>query len=148
MKVELDLSTEQLEQLDKGLTDMLLGLTEEQKVSVIQAYLNDKFDKFYEEKRTNSYYGSSYTKELSEFGKTLIENLQEKISDATTSKILEDERLQETIKESIDFVESHLTDILQQAIIKYVASNLFTHKYDLEQIIRDSMYDMRREMNN
>ena len=42
MKVELDLSTEQLQELDKGLLNLLHTLTDNQKTDLIKAYLENK----------------------------------------------------------------------------------------------------------
>lgn len=50
MKVELDLSTEQLNELDKGLTDLLKTLTDEQKTVIVKEYLQKQMDNnFYTE---------------------------------------------------------------------------------------------------
>lgn len=43
MKIELDVSAEQLKELDKGLTNLLSTLSEEQQVQLIQGYLNKQF---------------------------------------------------------------------------------------------------------
>lgn len=66
MKIELEVSAEQLKELDKGLNNLLLNLNEEQQVQLIQGYLNKQFQDLYEK---DSYWSNT---ELTDFGKQLI----------------------------------------------------------------------------
>ena len=145
MKVELDLSTEQLENLDKGLTDTLLNLNDEQKVTIIQTYLNEKFDNFY---RTYTNSWGSTTREISEFGKELTNNLQNKIKEAVADKILEKEEVTNIIDENINKIEGDLQSIIKEAISKYIIDHLFSDQDKIRQNINEEIWHRQQEMAN
>ena len=146
MKVELDLSTEQLENLDKGLTELLGNLTDEQKVSVIQTYLNEKFDKFYNEHNSISYYSSSCSKELSEFGRKLISGLQDKISNSISKEMLDNKDLKENLDMIVTDITSHMYDIVKNSLSTYIINNLFTNKETILTIMQ-SYINQHRDSN-
>lgn len=143
MKVELDLSEEQLKGLDEDLTSVLKNLSEEQKISIIQAYLIDKFNKF--EYTYTTSWGSKETK-ISDFGKQLIDGLQNKIEDSISNKILEDEKLKSFIKDTIDNVEANLQNTIEKAISEYITENLFSNTNKIRYFIQEE-FQSRRDPN-
>lgn len=143
MKVELDLSEEQLKGLDEGLTSVLKNLSEEQKISIIQAYLIDKFNKF--EYTYTTSWGSKETK-ISDFGKQLIDGLQNKIEDSISNKILKDEKLKSFIKDTIDNVEANLQNTIEKAISEYITENLFSNTDKIRYFIQEE-FQSRRDPN-
>lgn len=143
MKVELDLSEEQLKGLDEDLTSVLKNLSEEQKISIIQAYLIDKFNKF--EYTYTTSWGSKETK-ISDFGKQLIDGLQNKIEDSISNKILKDEKLKSFIKDTIDNVEANLQNTIEKAISEYITENLFSNTNKIRYFIQEE-FQSRRDPN-
>lgn len=143
MKVELDLSEEQLNGLDEDLTSVLKNLSEEQKISIIQAYLIDKFNKF--EYTYTTSWGSKETK-ISDFGKQLIDGLQNKIEDSISNKILKDEKLKSFIKDTIDNVEANLQNTIEKAISEYITENLFSNTDKIRYFIQEE-FQSRRDPN-
>lgn len=143
MKVELDLSEEQLKGLDEDLTLVLKNLSEEQKISIIQAYLIDKFNKF--EYTYTTSWGSKETK-ISDFGKQLIDGLQNKIEDSISNKILKDEKLKSFIKDTIDNVEANLQNTIEKAISEYITENLFSNTDKIRYFIQEE-FQSRRDPN-
>lgn len=143
MKVELDLSEEQLRGLDEDLTSVLKNLSEEQKISIIQAYLIDKFNKF--EYTYTTSWGSKETK-ISDFGKQLIDGLQNKIEDSISNKILKDEKLKSFIKDTIDNVEANLQNTIEKAISEYITENLFSNTDKIRYFIQEE-FQSRRDPN-
>lgn len=143
MKVELDLSEEQLNGLDEDLTSVLKNLSEEQKISIIQAYLIDKFNKF--EYTYTTSWGSKETK-ISDFGKQLIDGLQNKIEDSISNEILKDEKLKSFIKDTIDNVEANLQNTIEKAISEYITENLFSNTDKIRYFIQEE-FQSRRDPN-
>ena len=143
MKVELDLSEEQLKRLDEDLTSVLKNLSEEQKISIIQAYLIDKFNKF--EYTYTTSWGSKETK-ISDFGKQLIDGLQNKIEDSISNKILKDEKLKSFIKDTIDNVEANLQNTIEKAISEYITENFFSNTDKIRYFIQEE-FQSRRDPN-
>lgn len=143
MKVELDLSEEQLKGLDEDLTLVLKNLSEEQKISIIQAYLIDKFNKF--EYTYTTSWGSKETK-ISDFGKQLIDGLQNKIEDSISNKILKDEKLKSFIKDTINNVEANLQNTIEKAISEYITENLFSNTDKIRYFIQEE-FQSRRDPN-
>ena len=143
MKVELDLTEEQLNGLDEDLSQVLKNLSDEQKTSIIQAYLVDKFDKL--EYKYKDRWGSENT-QISDFGNSLIRGLQDKIEDSITSKVLGDENLQSFIKETVENVEKNLQTTIEKAISEYIVENLFQNRNQLSYYINDEI-NKRRDPN-
>ena len=48
MKVELDLSAEQLQELDNGLMNLIKTLSEDQKTEIVKSYLQNKMNEIIE----------------------------------------------------------------------------------------------------
>ena len=125
MKVELDLSTEQLQKLDDNLTNLLDNLTEEQRIEIIKSYINFQFDKLTYTYKTS--WGNEQ-KELSKFGKDLVTGLQDLITKSISTEILEHENIKEIIEANIKEVENNIYNIISSAISRYIIDNLFTSR--------------------
>lgn len=139
MKVELDLSTEQLQELDKGLLDLLKTLNDDQKVQLIKAYLENKMDENLYIKH-DSFYSS---KELSSFGKEIFDGLQERIKDSITDRLFDNEDLQSDLNDIVNRLKKNLYEIVESSISSYIINNLFTHQSDLQQQIQQTIWSMR-----
>lgn len=143
MKVELDLSTEQLNQLDGDLTDLLKNLTEDQKIEIIKGYINYQFDKLTYKYTTSWGHGE----ELSQFGKDLVSGLQGQIVKSISDDIMENENLKKLIEDTITNVTKDLEQIIRGAISDYVVNNLFSSKEQIHDNIMQQIYNfdaMRR----
>lgn len=143
MKIELEVSAEQLKELDKGLNNLLLNLNEEQQVQLIQGYLNKQFQYLY---KKDSYWSNT---ELTAFGKELIQGLQGQISKSVTSKLLEQENVKKEIDEITQNVLNVLPDIIPKAITEYIVGNLFQNKGEINTMINNIYWENRNiERNN
>lgn len=143
MKIELEVSAEQLKELDKGLNNLLLNLNEEQQVQLIQGYLNKQFQDLY---KKDSYWSNT---ELTVFGKELIQGLQEQISKSVTSKLLEQENVKKEMDEITQKVLDTLPDIIPKAITEYIVGNLFQNKGEINTMINNIYWEHRNiERNN
>lgn len=141
MKVELDLSTTQLEELDKSLTNLLENLTDEQRVEIVKSYINFQFDKL--EYSYHDDYWNRDKKEISQFGKELIDGLQNQITNSISEEIMNDDKLKSFIKETVDNIIKDLPNIIEESITKYVVENLFTSRYAIDEQIRRTLYERR-----
>lgn len=139
MKVELDLSTEQLQELDKGLLDLLKTLNDDQKIQLIKAYLENKMDENLYIKK-DSFYSS---KELSSFGKEIFDGLQERIKDSITDELFNNEDLQSDLNDIVNRLKKNLYGIVESSISSYIINNLFRHQDDLQQQIQQTIWSMR-----
>lgn len=143
MKIELEVSAEQLKELDKGLNNLLLNLNEEQQVQLIQGYLNKQFQDLY---KKDSYWSNT---ELTAFDKELIQGLQEQISKSITSKLLEQENVKKEMDEITQKVLDTLPDIIPKAITEYIVGNLFQNKGEINTMINNIYWEHRNiERNN
>lgn len=143
MKIELEVSAEQLKELDKGLNNLLLNLNEEQQVQLIQGYLNKQFQDLYEK---DSYWSNT---KLTAFGKELIQGLQEQISKSVTSKLLEQENVKKEMDEITQKVLDTLPDIIPKAINEYIVGNLFQNKGEISTMINTIYWENKNiERNN
>lgn len=139
MKVELDLSAEQLQELDNGLINLIKTLSEDQKTEIVKSYLLNKMDEnFYEQ--TNSFYSS---KQLTDFGKTVVDGLREKVADNITNDILSNKDLIDKMNEIIEYTTKDLSEIIEKSITKYIVDNLFSNKYMIEEQIRQTIWHMK-----
>lgn len=139
MKVELDLSTEQLQELDKGLLDLLKTLNDDQKIQLIKAYLENKMDENLYIKK-DSFYSS---KELSSFGKEIFDGLQERIKDSITDELFNNEDLQSDLNDIVNRLKKNLYGIVESSISSYIINNLFRHQDDLQQQIQQTIWSIR-----
>ena len=143
MKIELEVSAEQLKELDKGLNNLLLNLNEEQQVQLIQGYLNKQFQDLYEK---DSYWSNT---ELKDLGKQLIQGLQEQISKSITDKLLEQENVKKEMDEITQKVLDTLPDIIPKAITEYIVGNLFQNRGEINTMINTVYWETKNiERNN
>jgi hypothetical protein len=143
MKIELEVSAEQLKELDKGLNNLLLNLNEEQQVQLIQGYLNKQFQDLY---KKDSYWSNT---ELTDFGKQLIQGLQEQISKSITDKLLEQENVKKEMDEITQKVLDTLPDIIPKAITEYIVGNLFQNRGEINTMINTVYWENKNiERNN
>ena len=140
MKVELDLSTEQLENLDSDLTNLLKNLTKEQQTEILKSYIIDKFNKM-ETTYTNGW--GREEKQLTKFGEDLIKGLQEQISESVTEEIMKDENLLNVIQETKNNIINSLPRIMEESISQYIIDKLFNSKEDIRQVLQDEMWEIR-----
>ena len=142
-EIELEVSAEQLKELDKGLNNLLLNLNEEQQVQLIQGYLNKQFQDLYEK---DSYWSNT---ELTDFGKQLIQGLQEQISKSITDKLLEQENVKKEMDEITQKVLDTLPDIIPKAITEYIVGNLFQNRGEINTMINTVYWENKNiERNN
>ena len=141
MKVELDLSATQLEELDKSLTNLMENLTDEQRIEIVKSYVNFQFDKL--EYSYHDDYWNRDKKEISEFGKKLIAGLQNQIVNSISEEIMKDEDLRKFIDETVNNIIKDLPEIIEESITKYVVENLFSSKYAIDEQIRRTLWERR-----
>lgn len=139
MKVELDLSAEQLQELDNGLMNLIKTLSEDQKTEIVKSYLQNKMDENFYSKQDSIY----SSKQLSNFGKEVVEGLREKVADNITDDILSNEDLKNKMNEIIEYIIINLQEIIEQSISKYIVDNLFASKYMLDEQIKRTIWDMK-----
>lgn len=139
MKVELDLSAEQLQELDNGLMNLIKTLSEDQKTEIVKSYLQNKMDENFYSKQDSIY----SSKQLSNFGKEVVEGLREKVADNITDDILSNKDLTDKMDEITKYIIRNLQEIIEQSISKYIVDNLFASKYMLDEQIRRTIWDMK-----
>lgn len=144
MKVELDLSTEQLESLDKDLTDLLKNLSEEQRIEILKGYIIDKFDKL--EHKYTDHWGTERT-QLSQFGDELVKGLQDKISESVSEEIMNNVLDLDVIKKTTQNIKNQLPEIIENSISQYIVDNLFNNKQEIGDIINSYLWNIRNNNN-
>ena len=142
MKIELEVNSEQLKLLDWGLKDLLTGLTEEQQVQLLQNYINNQLEGFRKRKET-TYWRADPEYEYTDFGKQVIDGLQDRIQESITQSILDKPTVQEYINETIQQVEQKLPEIIEKSIIQYAVDNLFSNKQEIFDICLRTYQNMR-----
>lgn len=142
MKIELEVDSEQLKLLDSGLKDLLTGLTEEQQVQLLQNYINNQLEGFRKRKET-TYWRAEPEYEYTNFGKQVIDGLQDRIQESITQSILDKPTVQEYINETIQQVEQKLPEIIEKSIIQYAVDNLFSNKQEIFDICLRTYQNMR-----
>lgn len=142
MKIELEVNSEQLKLLDSGLKDLLTGLTEEQQVQLLQNYINNQLEGFRKRKET-TYWRADPEYEYTDFGKQVIDGLQDRIQEGITQSILDKPTVQEYINETIQQVEQKLPEIIEKAIIQYTVDNLVSNKQEIFDICLRTYRNMR-----
>lgn len=120
-----------------------MNLNEEQQVQLIQGYLNKQFQDLYEK---DSYWSNT---ELTDFGKQLIQGLQEQISKSITDKLLEQENVKKEMDEITQKVLDTLPDIIPKAITEYIVGNLFQNRGEINTMINTVYWENKNiERNN
>ena len=142
MKIELEVNSEQLKLLDSGLKDLLIGLTEEQQVQLLQNYINNQLEGFRKRKET-TYWRADPEYEYTDFGKQVIDGLQDRIQEGITQSILDKPTVQEYINETIQQVEQKLPENIEKAIIQYTVDNLVSNKQEIFDICLRTYRNMR-----
>lgn len=135
MKIEIDLSVEQMKDLENDLKGFLHGLSEEQNTAIIQNFLQAQFDELFYEKKDCGYWGNSSSFVLSDLGKTIIDGLKESVKKAITEELLADENLQKAIHDTVKTTKNHLTDYVQEGIVKYTINEIFCDKHRVMDIV-------------
>ena len=143
MKVELDLSAEQLTLLDTSLKDCLLSLTAKQKTELLQNYINTQLESFRVEKPYEGYYRSRPEYEYTDFGKQITDKMSDRIEKAITDKMLDNEELTNYINEVIANVRENLQHTIESAISTYIINHMFQDKDSLQSEIMNTIYNMR-----
>lgn len=142
MKVELNLSDAQLKSLDDDLSSLLDRLTDEQKTEIIKAYVVNNLDKMIT--YTDILGGYSSYSELSSFGKELVNGMRDLIRNSLTKEIMDSEELRKVLEPELEDIKERLPIIVDTAVTKYVAENLFMHKDDIADRIRSELWSMQR----
>lgn len=145
MKVELELDGEQLQLLDKGLKECLTSLTDEQKVVLLQGYINTQLEGF-RELKSNGYYNSNYV--YTDFGKQVVDGLRSSVEKAIVKEMLEQENVRQEIEKVKKEVLPKLTRLVEEGIVKLVVERVFVNPHDLEGIISESIYKERARRAN
>lgn len=142
MKVELDLSADQLTLLDKSLKDCLLSLTDDQMVQLLQNYIDNQLESFRVQKES-SYWRTSPEYEYTDFGKQITDKMSKKIEEAITNEMLNKEEVTKYIDEVIENVKKDLQHTIESSISKYIIEHLFCNKDSLELEIMNTINMMR-----
>lgn len=142
MKVELDLSAEQLTLLDTSLKDCLLSLTAKQKTELLQNYINTQLESFRVEKKSD-YWRSTPEYEYTDFGKQITDKMSDRIEKAITDKMLDNEELTNYINEVIANVRKNLQHTIESSISTYIINHMFQDKDSLQSEIMRTIYNMR-----
>lgn len=149
MKVEIDLGEEQLKLLDESMSNLLENLTEEQKTKILSDYITNKFNNIEEE--TTNYYGRKENC-LTDFGKQLVDNLQNKITKVVSDKVLDNESAKKIINDSVNAVVENIDEIVQKSITTYIVENLFLSESKMIDTVSRMVYqatnDLRGEIYN
>ena len=133
MKIELEVSNIQLEALDKDLTTFLSTLTDDQKLTLLSKYLENQFQDIYK----NSSWGN---RELTDFGRGIVENLRNKISDLYVKNYyLNNEELKAELDKYVEAIKKNIPDIVKNAIAEYITNNLFNSASEISYMIRNGI---------
>lgn len=139
MKVELDLSTEQLQELDKGLMNLLTSLNDEQKTQIVKEYLNNQMNNnFYKE--SSGYYSSS--RQLTDFGKEVIDGLKDKVAQNITDDLLQNEELTKKIESTTDYVKKNIDEVIIESLVTHIVNNLFNSRNSIQSQIEMTVNSM------
>jgi uncharacterized membrane-anchored protein YjiN (DUF445 family) len=135
MKIEIDLSVEQMKDLEEDLRGFIKGLSEEQHTAIIQNFLQAQFDELFYEKKDCGYWGNSSSFVLSDLGKTIVDGLKESVRKAITEDLIADANLQKAIQDTVEQTRNHLTDYVQEGIVKYTINEIFCDKNRVMDIV-------------
>ena len=134
MKIELEIDAEKLELLDASLTDLLAGISAEQKTEIIKSYLLHQFDKW--ETHSTTSWGEKKTT-LSEFANHVIAGLKDSIRQEIFKEVMQDPSFVEQIGILSKEIKADFPNIIREAICAYVADNLFMNR----NTVRDQIYE-------
>ena len=120
MKIELEIDAEKLELLDASLTDLLAGISAEQKTEIIKSYLLHQFDKW--ETVTTTSWGTKQSS-LSAFANEVMSGLKSAIREDIFQEVMLDPSFVEQIGTLSKEIREDFPSIIREAICNYVADN-------------------------
>lgn len=132
MKLEIEVSEDQLKNLDEDLSTLLSTLSTDDKLKLIEAYLFKKFD---EGLYATNFYGSS---ELTTFGRKLVDGVDKYIGEHIVNEIIDTEGY----KNIFDNIMNNMQKIISESISKYVIEHLFMDKGCVQSMINHQIYDI------
>ena len=141
MKIELEISNTQLEALDKDLTTFLSTLTDDQKLTLLGKYLETQFRGIY------SFDNSWGQKTLTDFGRQIINGLQNKIANVYIENYyLNNEELKTKLDEYVENIKKELPNVIREAIANYITMNLFNSSSEISHMIQNGIFQHTSEM--
>lgn len=146
MKVELDLSSDQLRYLDNSLTELVKNLTEEQQITILNNYMQTQMENLIIKNKSTNFYSSSSSTTLTELGQHLVNELQARIADAITDKILETEDIKKLMEDYTKQVIDDLPSTIIKSINSYVVDQIFLSRDRIQDILTQQSYELRDEI--
>lgn len=146
MKVELDLSSDQLRYLDNSLTELVKNLTEEQQITILNNYMQTQMENLIIKNKSTNFYSSSSSTTLTELGQHLVNGLQARVADAITDKILETEDIKKLMEDYTKQVIDNLPSTIMKSINSYVVDQIFLSKDRMQDILTQQSYELRDEI--
>ena len=146
MKVELDLSSDQLRYLDNSLTELVKNLTEEQQITILNNYMQTQMENLIIKNKSTNFYSSSSSTTLTELGQHLVNGLQARIADAITDKILETEDIKKLMEDYTKQVIDNLPSTIMKSINSYVVDQIFLSKDRMQNILTQQSYELKNEI--
>lgn len=146
MKVELDLSSDQLRYLDNSLTELVKNLTEEQQIMILNNYMQTQMENLIIKNKSTNFYSSSSSTTLTELGQHLVNGLQARIADAITDKILETEDIKKLMEDYTKQVIDNLPSTIMKSINSYVVDQIFLSKDRMQDILTQQSYELKNEI--
>lgn len=146
MKVELDLSSDQLRYLDNSLTELVKNLTEEQQITILNNYMQTQMENLIIKNKSTNFYSSSSSTTLTELGQHLVNGLQARIADAITDKILETEDIKKLMEDYTKQVIDNLPSTIMKSINSYVVDQIFLSKDRMQDILTQQSYELKNEI--
>lgn len=146
MKVELDLSSDQLRYLDNSLTELVKNLTEEQQITILNNYMQTQMESLIIKNKSTNFYSSSSSTTLTELGQHLVNGLQARIAGAITDKILETEDIKKLMEDYTKQVIDNLPSTIMKSINSYVVDQIFLSKDRMQDILTQQSYELRDEI--
>ena len=141
MKIELEIKDTQLEALDKDLTTFLSTLTDDQKLTLLGKYLETQFRGIY------SFDNSWGQKTLTDFGRQIINGLQNKIANVYIENYyLNNEELKTKLDEYVENIKKELPNVIREAIANYITNNLFNSTNEISYMIQNGISQHISEM--
>ena len=146
MKVELDLSSDQLRYLDNSLTELVKNLTEEQQITILNNYMQTQMENLIIKNKSTNFYSSSSSTTLTELGQHLVNGLQARIANAITDKILETEDIKKLMEDYTKQVIDNLPSTIMKSINSYVVDQIFLSKDRMQDILTQQSYELKDEI--
>lgn len=146
MKVELDLSSDQLRYLDDSLTELVKNLTEEQQITILNNYMQTQMENLIIKEKSSNFYSSSSSTTLSELGQHLVDKLQQRVANAITDRILETEDIKSLINEYTKKVINTLPSTIIESINQYIVDQIFLSKDRIQDMLMQQSYQLRNDM--